>query len=90
MYERGMIRLAAYGLILAGSAISTTHAAPPWINLVSFNQIEADPEKDYALTENNGPYLIMACSFSGKGAEGAGPRLGHRTSQALQAACFYF
>ena len=32
-----------------------------------FNQIEADPEKDYALTENNGPYLIMACSFSGKG-----------------------
>jgi len=69
MYGKGMIRVVAIGLVLWGSIVSAAHAAPPWINLVSFNQVEADPDKDYALTENNGPYLIMACSFSGEGAE---------------------
>ncbi len=39
------------------------------MNLVSFNQIEADPDKAYTITEGNGPYMIMACSFSGEEAE---------------------
>jgi hypothetical protein len=69
MYGKGIFRFAAYGLILSGGIISAAHAAPPWVNLVSFNQVEADPDKQYALTENNGPYLIVACSFSGKGSE---------------------
>jgi hypothetical protein len=69
MYGKEIFRLAAYGSILSGIIVSAAHAAPPWINLVSFNQVEADPDKEYALTEHNGPFLIMACSFSGEGAE---------------------
>jgi hypothetical protein len=31
--------------------------------------VAADPRADYTLTEQNGPWLIMAASFSGEGAE---------------------
>jgi hypothetical protein len=31
--------------------------------------VEADPRGDYTLTERNGPWLIMAASFNGEGAE---------------------
>jgi hypothetical protein len=65
MHGKTFFRLAAYALIPAGVLVAAAHAAPPWATLVSFNQVEADPDKEYALTENNGPFLIMACSFSG-------------------------
>ena len=48
---------------------SPAQAAPPWASLVSFNQVEADPAKSYSLAESNGPWMIMASSFSGDGAE---------------------
>ena len=44
-------------------------AAPPWANLLTLDRVEADPEKSYRLTVENGPWLIMACSFSGDGAK---------------------
>ncbi len=44
-------------------------AAPPWARILSFNQVEADADKSYPLVEQNGPWMIMACSFSGEGAE---------------------
>ncbi|MCC6124876.1 MAG: hypothetical protein IT426_07940 [Pirellulales bacterium] len=69
MYGKEIFRFVGCGLILLGGIFARSQAAPPWVNLVSFNRVEADPDKDYALTENHGPYLIMACSFSGEGAE---------------------
>jgi len=36
--------------------------------LFSSNNVEADPEKRYDLTQTNGPWLIMACTFEGDGA----------------------
>lgn len=63
---RGWSALAA-GLVLglfAGIA-----SAAPWDNLFTFTKVDADPQKDYRLTERNGPWLIMACSFSGDRAE---------------------
>lgn len=44
-------------------------AAPPWERLVTMQRVEADPGKDYRLQESHGPWLIMATSFSGEGAE---------------------
>ena len=44
-------------------------AAPPWEKLVTMQKVEADPDKDYNLKESDGPWLIMATSFSGEGAE---------------------
>jgi len=45
------------------------HAAPPWADLISLKSVDADPKQTYPLTETNGPWMIMACSFSGDGAE---------------------
>jgi hypothetical protein len=66
MDGRTLFRLAAYALIPVGGLVSTAYAARPLIDLVSFNQVEADPEKDYTLTDEKGPFLIIACSFSGE------------------------
>jgi len=53
--------LAAFG--------STALAAAPWSNLISMKSVSADPDQKYQITESNGPWMIMACSFSGKGAD---------------------
>jgi hypothetical protein len=45
------------------------NAAPPWGELISMKSVDADPDKNYLLTEENGPWMVMACSFSGNGAE---------------------
>jgi hypothetical protein len=48
----------------------TVQAAPPWASLIPFKKgVEADPKKDYVLSENDGPWMIYAASFSGKNAE---------------------
>jgi hypothetical protein len=44
-------------------------AAPPWRQFAVFKRIEADKEKDYRLTEDCGPWMIMAVTFSGELAE---------------------
>lgn len=54
--------------ILCGVARSVP-AAPPWTDLISLRSIDADPKRAYPLTETNGPWMIMACSFSGDGSE---------------------
>ncbi|MBI1246777.1 hypothetical protein GC197_02900 [bacterium] len=56
-------------MALVVSAASTICAAPPWASLIPFQRVEADAEKAYELTEENGPWMIMATSFSGPGAE---------------------
>ena len=43
-------------------------AAPSWLQMVRFKQIEADPNKTYTLTTENGPWMIMATTFRGESA----------------------
>jgi hypothetical protein len=62
-------RLIVCSLLLAGCYTAVVKAAPPWANLVSLKQVEGDGDKSYVLSEENGPWMIMACSFSGDGAE---------------------
>ncbi len=50
-------------------AAAVAEAAPPWSNLLSLGGVQADPEKTYSITESNGPWMVMACTFSGDGAE---------------------
>jgi hypothetical protein len=40
-----------------------------WKRFVPADSVPADPDADYSLTEKNGPWLIMAATFSGDGAE---------------------
>lgn len=44
-------------------------AAPPWKALIPFKQVEADPDKSYVITEDNGPWTILVASFAGEEAE---------------------
>ncbi len=50
-------------LVAASGALAS---AGPLDNLFVNSKIEADPNKDYQLTRENGPWLVMACSFSGE------------------------
>ena len=56
------------GIGLAGW-ISGIAAAAPWERLLTINRIEANPDKEYRLEEIHGPWMILACSFSGEGAD---------------------
>ncbi len=48
---------------------ASTAVAAPWSDLISLKHIDTDPAKPYKLAEDNGPWMVMACSFSGKGAD---------------------
>ena len=54
--------------VLAASCL-TAAAAPFWNKLIPINRVEANPEKTYSVGEENGPWMVMACTFSGEGAE---------------------
>lgn len=54
---------------LAGWWSAAAHAELPFGDLLMLKRVDADPNKEYRLTEDNGPWTIMACSFSGKRAE---------------------
>lgn len=54
------------GVFLAANAAV---ADPPWTRLLATHRPDADPQKIYRLTENEGPWLIMAASFAGDGGE---------------------
>jgi len=57
----------AAALVLACcSGGGSAWAGGPWDKLLTASRVEADPQKSYALTEQNGPWMIMACSFSGE------------------------
>ncbi len=61
-----VLGLAVAGLMVFGS--QNFVSAAPWENFLTRNRVEADPEKDYRLSKDNGPWMIMASSFSGDGA----------------------
>jgi hypothetical protein len=69
MSGKGKFLLFVVAFALAGCCCAGIQAAPPWTDLVSIKSVDVDPDKSYTLSENNGPWLIMACSFSGDGAE---------------------
>ena len=56
------------GAVMTLVPVSLIQGAPPWAKLLPFARIEADPNKEYWLSEENGPWMIMAASFTGEGA----------------------
>ncbi len=66
----GRIRfLFALLLVLALGSMLRECWAAPWDRLLTLQKVEADPNKDYSVTPENGPWMIMACSFSGQFAQ---------------------
>ncbi|HBO43678.1 MAG TPA: hypothetical protein DD670_07055 [Planctomycetaceae bacterium] len=60
-----IVAMAVWAVLLTGSAV----AAPTLGSIFSFSRVEADPQKDYQLTEQQGPWMILAATFSGEGAD---------------------
>ena len=53
------------GAIVPGVGVTRQALAGPLDGLFASAKVEADPNQDYELKEANGPWLVMACSFSG-------------------------
>jgi hypothetical protein len=68
MSGKRAFRLALVWTVVAGGLAATAPAAP-WDKLLTLRRVEADADKSYRLGEENGPWMIMACSFSGEHAE---------------------
>jgi hypothetical protein len=62
------------GIVIAGTSGSAS-ADAPWKRMNLFKHVEADPDADYTVTDQNGPWMIMAATFAGKG--------GHEQARAL-------
>lgn len=65
MQRKWLCALAGAGLVgcfTLGSVI----AAPPWQAMLPFKRVEADPNKQYLLDDNDGPWLIMCRAFAGE------------------------
>jgi hypothetical protein len=60
--------LGIVGAGLVGILVQAASAAP-WDKLLSMNRVDADPSKAYALEKSNGPWMILACPFSGPKAD---------------------
>ena len=61
-------------VLVVGFAVSTVCVAPPataqlWKRLVPVSHVAEAPKRDLTLTQQDGPWLIVAESFSGDGAE---------------------
>lgn len=56
-----------FGLLVVGvmTWLPALAAAAPWDKLLTFKRVEADPNKTYALSQDHGPWVILACTFSG-------------------------
>lgn len=64
-----MRRLPAFtfAIALLLTSMAAAVAAPQlWEQLIPRKAVSADPNQDYTLTEQNGPWLVMATSFTGE------------------------
>lgn len=60
-------RVLILSVLWVGTA--STACGQLWKPFLPTARVDADPRADYRLTEKNGPWLIMAATFSGDGAE---------------------
>jgi hypothetical protein len=72
--NRSWLVLAALVVLSSSAAVS---AAPPWNKLVLFKHLSADPTQEYPIADTNGPWMIMAATFSGEGAQAQAQKLIH-------------
>jgi len=50
-------------------AADETRARPAWASLIPFKRVDTNPSSSYVLTEDQGPWLILAANFAGEQAE---------------------
>ena len=61
--------LALLSLVVLVVIATSGVAKPPWMSLMPFKRVEAEPGKSYELQEQHGPWLILAATFGGEAGE---------------------
>src|SRR5688572_17228241 len=56
------------GMVIAGTSGSAS-ADAPWKRMNLFKHVDADPDANYTVTDQHGPWMIMAATFAGKGGQ---------------------
>ena len=69
--------------VLSQTFVGTAWAVRPWEMLLPFKRVDADKEKQYLLTEDHGPWMILAASFAGPGAERQATQLAYELRRDL-------
>lgn len=69
MTLRALVLVPLFAILALVFPTSNAEAEPLWAKLIPGKRVEADPNADYKLNDGNGPWLIIATTFSGEGAE---------------------
>jgi hypothetical protein len=57
------------GALKLAIGLASGSLAAPWESLLPFKRVDADARESYTLQEQHGPWLILAASFAGPGAD---------------------
>jgi hypothetical protein len=60
-----MFAVVAVAAFFLGDLLPAVAAPPSWTRVFSRNRIEADPDEIYPLSEDHGPWMVMATTFTG-------------------------
>ena len=63
---------------------------PFWKQVLPQKQVEADERADYTLTQQNGPWLVLAATFSGEGGEAEARELVLELRRDFNLSSFYY
>lgn len=78
-------------LVLMLTGTSVLLAAPPlWEQLTPRKSVAADPNQEYKLNETNGPWLVMATSFTGEEGKAQAHELVHELRSKFHMPAFYY
>jgi hypothetical protein len=81
------LALAAFVTVTVAQPLA---AAPRWNKLVVFKHLEADPLEMYPINEDHGPWMIMAATFTGQGAEDQARQLVHELRTEYKVAAYTY
>ena len=90
MGRAAFLAVATAAVLSVQQPSATSAAEPLWRQLMPRKKVDADPQGDYTLTENHGPWLIMAASFSGERAEDDARKLVVELRQRFNMPAFYY
>ena len=76
--------LALRSVLLLFAMVSVASATPPFASFNPFRRVEANPATTYRVTDTEGPWMILASTFSGPGASQQASKLVHELRKRFQ------
>jgi hypothetical protein len=80
----------AFAVLISGCMAGVPHAAPLWEQLVPRKKDTTATTGDFTLAQSNGPWLVMATSFSGEGGEEQAMELVNELRTQYKLPAFYY